>query len=103
MKNKKITYYQVGDNYATKDPIKKLFQEAALATGKNLRSHGFEEIKDTRGESAYVWQQGDVYMASVIEGLGTKNLIADGTRRFTKKTHYDVIAHDTVGFALKSS
>ena len=35
-------------------------------------------------------------MASVVEGLGTKNLIADGTRKFTGKTHYDAIAHDTV-------
>src|SRR3972149_4313175 len=93
---KKITYYQVGDNYATKDPIKKLFQESARATGKNLIVHKFKEVTDTRGESGYVWRQGNIYMASVIEGLGTKNLIADGTRKFTKKTHYDVIAHDTV-------
>ena len=93
---KKITYYQVGDNYATKDPTKKLFQQSARATGKNLKSHGFAEVSDTRGESAYVWKQGNVLMATVIEGLGTKNLIADGTRKFTKKTYYDVIAHDTV-------
>ncbi len=96
MKNKKITYYQVGDNYATKDPIKKLFQESARSTGKNLTTHGFAEISDTRGESAYVWKQGEVYMASVIEGLGTKNLIADGTRKITGKTYYDSIAHDSV-------
>src|SRR3990172_9251169 len=93
---KKITYSQVGDNYDTKDPIKKLFQEFAFATGKNLKAHKFEEVEDTRGESGYVWKQGDVYMASVIEGLGTKNLIADGTRKITGKTYYDVIAHDTV-------
>lgn len=96
LKNQKITYYQVGDDYSTKDPIKKLFQESAAATGLNLKAHGFSEIVDTRGESGYVWQQGNVLMASVIEGLGTKNLVADGTRKFTKKTHYDVIAHDTV-------
>ncbi len=96
MKNKKITYYQVGDNYATKDPIKKLFQESARSTGLNLQKHGFSEVSDTRGESAYVWKQNDVYMASVIEGLGTKNLIADGTRKITGKTYYDSIAHDTV-------
>ncbi len=94
--NKKITYSQVGDNYETKDPIKKLFQESARTTGKNLIFHGFSEISDTRGESAYVWKQNDIYMASVIEGLGTKNLIADGTRKITGKTYYDVIAHDTV-------
>lgn len=93
--SKKITYSQVGDNYETKDPIKKLFQEAAKKTGKNLTTHNFSEVSDSRGESAYVWKQGDVYMASVIEGLGTKNLIADGMRE-KDKTYYDVIAHDTV-------
>lgn len=93
---KKITYSQVGDNYATKDPIKKLAQTAAKMTGVNLQKNGFREISDTRGESAYVWDQGSVLMASVIEGLGTKNLVADGTRSVTGKTYYDIIAHDTV-------
>ncbi len=96
MSQKKITYESVGDNYETKDPIKKLFQESARATGENLKTHGFSEVSDSRGESAYVWEQGDVYMASVIEGLGTKNLIADGMRIIAKKSYYDIIAHDTV-------
>ena len=99
-KKKSITYYEVGDNYATKDPIKKLFQDAAVATGPNLKAHGFEEVVDTRGESGYVWKQGNVWMASVIEGLGTKNLIADGTRKITGKTYYDTIAHDTVATVI---
>ena len=94
--NKKITYYQVGDNYATKDPVKKLFQKSAKNTGKNLGIHGFSEVSDSRGESAYVWKQENVYMASVIEGLGTKNLVADGTKKITGKSYYDIVAHDTV-------
>ncbi len=93
---KKITYSQVGDNYDTKDPVKKLAQSAARATGGNLKKHGFEEISDTRGESAYVWSQGNVLMASVVEGLGTKNLVADAMRKITGKTYYDIIGHDTV-------
>jgi len=108
MKNKKITYSEVGDNYETKDPIKKLTQEVARQTGKNLLKHGFSEISDTRGESAYVWsfdsaqdkQQGNVLMASVVEGLGTKNLIADEVRKITGKTYYDVIGHDTVATVI---
>lgn len=96
MKKEKITYSQVGDNYDTKDPIKIHAQTAALHTGKNLQQHGFDEFTDSRGESAYVWKQGNIFMASVIEGLGTKNLIADGFRKTAKKTNYDIIAHDTV-------
>jgi phosphoribosylformylglycinamidine cyclo-ligase len=105
MNKKTITYYDVGDNYDTKDPIKKLAQVSAKSTGKNLQKHGFCEISDTRGESAYVWSFDDAqdkqkcldfYMASVIEGLGTKNLVADAMREVTGKTYYDVIGHDTV-------
>lgn len=96
MAGRKITYSKVGDDYNTKDPIKKLAQNAARLTAENLRKHNFEEIPDSRGESAYVWKQGNIYMASVIEGLGTKNLVADGTRKITGKTYYDIIAYDTV-------
>jgi len=96
MNKKKITYSQVGDNYETKDPIKKLAQESAKKTGVNLLKHGFSEIAGSRGESAYVWSQGKQMMATVIEGLGTKNLVADMARAVTGKTYYDVIGHDTV-------
>jgi phosphoribosylformylglycinamidine cyclo-ligase len=96
MNRAKITYSQVGDNYNTKDPVKKLAQTGACETGKNLQKHGFSEVSDSRGESAYVWQQGNYYMASVVEGLGTKNLVADGMGKITGKSYYDMIAHDTV-------
>ena len=51
----KISYAQVGDDYDTKDPIKKLAQNAAKSTAVNLKKYGFREITDSRGESAYVW------------------------------------------------
>ncbi len=91
----KITYSQVGDNYDTKDPIKKMAQLAARQTIiKN--SSGFNELTQSRGESAFVWKQGSAIFASVVEGLGTKNLVADDMRKITGKTYYDIIAHDTV-------
>ncbi len=93
---RKITYAIVGDNYDTKDPIKKLAQVAARKTGKNLEKFGFHEIEETRGESAYVWKQGNVLMATVTEQLGTKNLVADKTRKITGKSYYDVLGHDTI-------
>ncbi len=96
MKKPKITYSEVGDDYDTKDPIKILAQNAAIKTSNNLLKNGYQEVGATRGESAYVWKHGDIYMASVIEGLGTKNLIADEMRKITGKTYYDIIGHDTV-------
>ena len=115
----KISYAQVGDDYDTKDPIKKLAQNAAKSTAVNLKKYGFREITDSRGESAYVWSfdsarnrivsgsaqdksfdstqdKQDFCLASVIEGLGTKNLVADAMLKITGKTYYDVIGHDTV-------
>lgn len=96
MSAKKITYSDSGVNYASLDSVKALAQEASMDTAKNLQVSGFEEVGATRGESAYVWQQGDVLMASVIEGLGTKNLVADGMRSVTGKDYYENIGHDTV-------
>jgi phosphoribosylformylglycinamidine cyclo-ligase len=96
MKKKKITYSQSGVSYSSMDPIKRLAQKASTETAAYLVKSGFQEVKDTKGESAYVWKQGSVYMASVIEGLGTKNLVADAMRAITGKTYYDNIGHDTI-------
>lgn len=93
---KKVTYSQVGDNYDTKDPILRLSLRAANETAKNLKKYGFSEVPETRGGSAFVWDQGYCYMATVTECLGTKNLIADEMYKITGKTYYDVIAYDTV-------
>ncbi len=92
---KKITYRNSGVNYEVLDPVKKFAQDSAFLTGKNLKSHKFSEVTDTRGESAYVWKQGSVYMATVIEGLGTKNLVADAVMN-SSKTYYENIGYDTV-------
>src|SRR5258706_4932791 len=100
MKKQKITYSQVGDNYDTKDPIKILAQKAAANTAINLKRHGFQEVSETRGESAFVWKQGNTLMATMIEGLGTKNLIADAMRKITGKTYYDVIGNDTIAYII---
>lgn len=99
MNKPKITYSQVGDDYSTKDPVKVLAQTAASQTAKNLTNQ-FQEISESRGESAYVWKQDDILMASVIEGLGTKSLVADETRKITGKTYYDIVAHDTIAYII---
>ncbi len=96
MKKQKITYSESGVSYASMDPIKRLAQKASKETAAHLLKSGFQEVEDTKGESAYVWKQGSVYMASVIEGLGTKNLVADAMRPITGKTYYDIIGHDTI-------
>lgn len=94
-----MTYSQSGVNYESLDPAKKLAQTAAKETAIHLKQNGMEEISETRGEAAFVWSLGkdqEALMASVIESLGTKNLVADAMREITGKTYYDVIGHDTI-------
>lgn len=98
--SKKQTYAQAGVDYSAMDPIKVLAQKTAQATASNLRAFGAKEVDASRGESAYVWEEADSYRALVIEGLGTKNLIADAVRKITGKTYYDSIAQDTIAMVV---
>lgn len=95
---KKISYASSGVKYELLDPIKTLAQKKALATKNNLTP--FQEITTSRGESAYVWDEGSSYKALVIEGLGTKNLVADVMEKITGQTFYDAIAQDTVAMIV---
>jgi phosphoribosylformylglycinamidine cyclo-ligase len=97
---KKLTYKQSGVDYAKIDPLKVLAQQAARDTAKNLLTAGFEEVEASRGESAYVVDVGDFYIASITECLGTKSLVADEVRKITGKTYYDSIAQDTIATAV---
>ncbi|MDP3955354.1 MAG: AIR synthase-related protein [bacterium] len=99
-KNEPITYASTGVNYDAMDPLKRLAQLRARATSGNLGRFGIREVEASRGESAYVWEEEDSYRAFVIEGLGTKNLVADETRKFSGRTHYDSIAQDTVAMIV---
>lgn len=94
------TYADSGVDYSAIDPIKVLAQKRAQATAPNLGSFGAAEMSASRGESAYVWEDGDVYRSLVVEGLGTKNLVADTVRAYTGKTHYDSIAQDTIAMIV---
>jgi len=95
-----LNYKQAGVDYASIDPLKIRAQQAAAATAGNLARHGLAEIAASRGESAYVIDCGDFYLASITECLGTKALVADAMRSITGRTYYDLIAQDTLAMAL---
>src|SRR5206468_3729684 len=54
------------------------------------------EPPSVRGESAYLLEAPDHYLAHVEEGLGTKNLVADHMLELTGKSFYRNIGIDTV-------
>ena len=95
-----LSYRQSGVDYELIDPLKVAAQRAASATAGHLHSHGFSEVRDSRGESAYVVDVGPFYLASIVECLGSKALVADEMSRLTGRSHYDAIAQDTLAMAI---
>ena len=71
---KRITYSSAGVDYSAMDPVKILAQKKAKLTSKNFKSFKIKEVSQSRGESAYVWEEKDSHRAFVIEGLGTKGI-----------------------------
>ncbi len=95
-KTKSLTYEKTGVSYEKMDPVKRFAQKQALLTKNNLKNLNEKEVEASRGESAYVYDCGDHMRALVIEGLGTKNLVADEMEKITGKNYYEAIAQDTV-------
>src|SRR6266496_3456325 len=91
-----LTYEQTGVNYDTLDAFKRACQKAAATTTGALARHGLVEPKSIRGESAYLLETRDGYLAHVEEGLGTKNLVADAMLQLTGQSFYRNIGIDTV-------
>lgn len=89
------TYRQAGVDYAVLDAGKRLAVKAALATSGHIEKRGGKVIEASRGESAFVFQAGDQTLALVLEGLGTKSIIARAVAE-EGHNHFDAIAYDTV-------
>jgi phosphoribosylformylglycinamidine cyclo-ligase len=91
-----LSYESSGVRYDQLDAFKRACQQAARTTAGELTAHGYAEPATTRGESAYLIEAADHYLAHVEEGLGTKNLVADAVYAQTGKCFYQEIAIDTV-------
>ncbi len=92
-----LSYESSGVNYDQLDAFKRACQQAAATTVSALANHeGLSEPPAIRGESAYLIETPDAFLAHVEEGLGTKNLIADEMLRLTGKSYYANMGIDTV-------
>ncbi len=91
-----LSYESSGVRYDQLDAFKRACQRAARTTAGELAVHGYAEPATTRGESAYLIEASDHYLAHVEEGLGTKNLVADAVYAATGENFYREIAIDTV-------
>jgi phosphoribosylformylglycinamidine cyclo-ligase len=95
-----LSYEQAGVNYDLIDPLKVAAQRAAAATAPHLAGRGFAEVAASRGESAYVVDVGPFYLASIVECLGSKALVADEMAELTGRSYYAGIAQDTIAMAV---
>lgn len=95
-----LDYQSAGVDYHRIDALKIRAQQAARGTARHLAGHGAHEIANSRGESAYVFESHGVLLASIVECLGTKSLVADAMRAISGRSHYDTIAQDTIAMAV---
>ena len=72
-----LSYEASGVRYDQLDAFKRACQRAAARPRARSANTAIAEPADTRGESAYLIEAADHYLAHVEEGLGTKNLVAD--------------------------
>jgi len=98
--NTTLSYQQAGVDYHLIDPLKVQAQRAAAATAGHLAARGFAEVTASRGESAFVVDVGPFYLASIVECLGSKAIVADEMAALTGKSAYDAIAQDTIAMAV---
>lgn len=97
----RMTYAGSGVDYGALDPFKRRAQVAGRSTADVIRRLGVSEVEKSRGESAYLVETADSYLAHVEEGLGTKNLVADAMYRLIPtRSYYDHIAQDTVAMIV---
>jgi phosphoribosylformylglycinamidine cyclo-ligase len=95
-----LDYKAAGVDYDRVDPLKLSAQRAARETAVHLRAHGLSEVAASRGESAYVVDAGEFYLASITECLGTKALLADAMGALAGRSYYQGIAQDTIAMAV---
>ena len=96
MSQKPLTYHDAGVHYDVLDAFKRSCQSNAGRTVGMLAAHGMREAAGTRGESCYLVETADEYLAHVEEALGTKILVADAVYAATGRRHDAGIAYDDV-------
>lgn len=89
-------YGAAGVDYGALDAGKRRALDAALATSELLSVRGGTARDDSRGEPAFVFELGGQTLAFVVEGLGTKSVIARLVEDDLGADGYGAVAYDTV-------
>lgn len=89
-------YRRSGVDYEVLDEVKREAISLASATASLLATSSGVEIGDSRGSSAYVFELNGTLLAFVVEGLGTKSIIASEYLDKTGISRFADIARDAV-------
>lgn len=89
-------YSSAGVDYETLDAGKRQALAAALSTSGALVARGGVALDASRGEPAFVFSFGGQSLAFVLEGLGTKSVIARQVAEQLGVNRFDAVAYDTV-------
>jgi phosphoribosylformylglycinamidine cyclo-ligase len=95
-----VTYSSAGVDYGTLDAGKRLAMAKALSTSGLLAARGGRALDDSRGEPAFVFELDGRSFAFVVEGLGTKSMIARHVLEGQGINRFADVAYDTVAAIL---
>lgn len=96
MSEQGVSYSEAGVDYDALDAAKRLAMSGALSTSGLLAAHGGRALDASRGEPAFVFELGGRTLAFVVEGLGTKSMIARAVHEQTGSNRFGDVAYDTV-------
>jgi phosphoribosylformylglycinamidine cyclo-ligase len=100
MSQEGASYRAAGVDYDALDAGKRLAMAKALSTSPLLAGRGGRALDDSRGEPAFVFELGSQTFAFVVEGLGTKSIIARHVLEQQGIDRFAEVAYDTVAAIL---
>jgi phosphoribosylformylglycinamidine cyclo-ligase len=100
MSQEGASYRAAGVDYDALDAGKRLAMAKALSTSPLLAARGGRALDASRGEPAFVFELGSQVLAFVVEGLGTKSMIARHVLEEQGIDRFAEVAYDTVAAIL---
>lgn len=94
--DKRNSYREAGVDYAALDAGKRLALDKALSTSALIEAMGGTAVDRSRGEPAFVFGYEGAKFALVLEGLGTKSIVAQAYYAETGRDWFDAVAYDAV-------
>lgn len=96
MERRASSYRDAGVDYEALDAGKRSAVASALATSSLLAARGGRAVDASRGEPAFVFEHAGATLAFVVEGLGTKSVIARQVQEQLGVDRFADVAYDTV-------